>query len=398
MPSYSQGNLWDTDTFNVTSLLNPGDTSETATIEGTRDCIVWVGQVFSATVGPRLIVAFGDSISAGEGDAVPTGLTGANCNVSPPAAYCGYASGIWTDSPQAYPAVLASSLGWHIDNFSISGACAGTDPCASSNNPTIAAELRTAAPLSLEPQLVTLTVGADDINFKDCAAGLLGLLGTKVAANSCYDSPAELTKLTSNVESVLNSIKTLYPGVQIALTMYFNPAPPSLSSNPNSICSSSNAPELAAALELEQGVSPTNLLPLVIADSFDKSAIIHAENALLSAVYSEAGSMVGLLNRALATAAANVGGVTTVTFNVSGHDFCEDYSGGNGGWVFGPRLYAFVAYVKGLISASLTKQYTPSDVCATYDAGCRTKGWTGEIQGARCRWHVIVYRHPRDQR
>ena len=39
VPKYSQGNLWDTDSFNVGSLVNPGDTSETATVEGNDDCI-----------------------------------------------------------------------------------------------------------------------------------------------------------------------------------------------------------------------------------------------------------------------------------------------------------------------------------------------------------------------
>lgn len=45
------GNLWDTSTFNVSSLVHAGDTSATATVEGTTDCLVWVGQVFSTTTG-----------------------------------------------------------------------------------------------------------------------------------------------------------------------------------------------------------------------------------------------------------------------------------------------------------------------------------------------------------
>ena len=49
VPNYSEGNLWDNLTFNVSSMVNPGDTSETAQVEGDGDCIVWVGQVFSTT-------------------------------------------------------------------------------------------------------------------------------------------------------------------------------------------------------------------------------------------------------------------------------------------------------------------------------------------------------------
>lgn len=46
-PTYTFGNLWDDSTFDVSSSLTPGDTSETAGVEGFDDCLVWVGQVLS---------------------------------------------------------------------------------------------------------------------------------------------------------------------------------------------------------------------------------------------------------------------------------------------------------------------------------------------------------------
>jgi GH25 family lysozyme M1 (1,4-beta-N-acetylmuramidase) len=45
--SYSHGNLWDTMTADVTSLVYPGDTSATATVQGGPDCLVWVALIFS---------------------------------------------------------------------------------------------------------------------------------------------------------------------------------------------------------------------------------------------------------------------------------------------------------------------------------------------------------------
>ncbi len=47
VPNYSQGNLWDTVTANVDSLVSPGDTSESMAVTGggNGDCLVWVGQV-----------------------------------------------------------------------------------------------------------------------------------------------------------------------------------------------------------------------------------------------------------------------------------------------------------------------------------------------------------------
>ncbi len=59
VPRYSQGNLWDTTTADVSSSVKPGDTSAalsitSATAGGYYDCVVWVGQVLAvsrATVG-----------------------------------------------------------------------------------------------------------------------------------------------------------------------------------------------------------------------------------------------------------------------------------------------------------------------------------------------------------
>jgi hypothetical protein len=46
---YSEGDLWDNDTFDVSPLIGQGDTTATTTVEGTDDCLVWVGQVFSVS-------------------------------------------------------------------------------------------------------------------------------------------------------------------------------------------------------------------------------------------------------------------------------------------------------------------------------------------------------------
>jgi hypothetical protein len=78
VPKYSQGNLWDTDSFNVGSLVNPGDTSETATVEGNDDCIVWVGQAFSIT--NNLVACTSANCSAtASGGGTTTTVTCANC-------------------------------------------------------------------------------------------------------------------------------------------------------------------------------------------------------------------------------------------------------------------------------------------------------------------------------
>jgi hypothetical protein len=53
VPNYSEGNLWDNLTFDVSSDVSAGDTSESVYVEGTGDCLVWIGQVFSVTATPQ---------------------------------------------------------------------------------------------------------------------------------------------------------------------------------------------------------------------------------------------------------------------------------------------------------------------------------------------------------
>jgi len=49
VPSYSQGDLWDTSTYDVSGDVTTGDTSATATIGTSADCLVWVGQALSSS-------------------------------------------------------------------------------------------------------------------------------------------------------------------------------------------------------------------------------------------------------------------------------------------------------------------------------------------------------------
>lgn len=50
LPRYSQGNLWDTDTVNVTALVRPGAQSANIQVAGFPDALVWVAQVLSVSL------------------------------------------------------------------------------------------------------------------------------------------------------------------------------------------------------------------------------------------------------------------------------------------------------------------------------------------------------------
>ena len=199
-----------------------------------------------AIAGPGLVLAFGDSFAAGEGDPSPKGLTGSMCTSSPPSPYCGYDKGTFTDSANAYPAVLAKSLGYAVDDFAISGACASTaaantgqlSNCGSGKPSALEQELPTAEGLNLLPSLVTLTIGGNDVNFEACFITIFGLPDTLLGKSSaCANSAKALNQIYANVSKVLTEIDTLYPGVPIWVTDYPDPLPSAFSdSNKKSLC------------------------------------------------------------------------------------------------------------------------------------------------------------------
>lgn len=366
VPPYSNGDLWDTSTYNVGSLIAPGSTTANATMTGTDDCLVWVGQALSITAASggsgKVIVSFGDSVSAGEGGPSPAG---------PGVAYTGYPD----DSTTAYPAVLAAGLGATDYNFSQSGACASNGVATNTKLPncqntigrtgrpnTVEDELSQARPYSLHPNLITLTVGADDLNFAECIKDTIGFPSS---GSTCADSSADLSDITANATNVLKEINAQYPGVPVLLTRYYFPLPTSFPvNNSNSVCGSAKALYLASLISQGQyGAAADELVT-----DFNDSAADKYLNGIVSAGQAVAGKLDGALTAA-ASAAKQAGvNVTTAQLTDTGHDLCQDYAGGTG-WVLGPSLYVYGSVSYGIFSASKTIQYTPSDTCAVWKKG-----------------------------
>jgi Protein of unknown function (DUF3344) len=77
VPSYSQGDLWDTTTADVSSSVKPGDTSASlsvtsATADGYYDCVVWVGQVLAVS-RPTFTISGSDKSTLGQAGKEATG-------------------------------------------------------------------------------------------------------------------------------------------------------------------------------------------------------------------------------------------------------------------------------------------------------------------------------------
>jgi len=379
IPPYSQGDLWDTNTYNVGSLIPAGSSTANATITGTEDCLVWVGQVLSVLSSSgssgKVILSFGDSVAAGEGSPVPVGAQSGF-------AYTGYPH----DSPDAYPQVLAASLGATDYDFAQSGACAeedsGLSNCTSKHTiattgrpNTVDDEISQAAVFDLHPNLITLTVGADDINFKACMLALIGIAPGK-GQPTCSDSTGELQRITTNVEKVLTKIHTQYPGVPVLMTQYYFPLPTSFPvKNSHSICGNTNGLyllHLLATLDLKDAAEG------LITRSFGSDAV-----KFLNGIASAGQNIAIQLNSALrhAVTVEQMSGMTIkpVQLDFGGHDFCQDYPGGAVGWVLGPSFYLAITGTYVLSAGPYTAQYSASDYCATPDGACGRTAVNAEI-------------------
>jgi hypothetical protein len=365
VPPYSEGDLWDTSTYNVGSLISAGSSTASATITGTEDCLVWVGQVLSVLnssgASGKVIVSFGDSVAAGEGGPVPVGDQSG-------VAYTGYPH----DSSAAYPQVLAASLGATDYNFAQSGACATSsglpncqDQIANTGRPnTVADEITQAAAYNLHPNLITLTVGADDISFAACIMSALGIPLSKTDV-PCSDSSADLADITANVEAVLKDIGSQYPGVPVLMTRYYFPLPTSFPvANTKSFCSNTKG---LYAVDLFLHGQAENAVKELLPTTSDSSALTYL-NGIVAAGQAVATKLDNALTAAVSAAQQSGMTIDTVKLNFSGHDLCEDYPGGTG-WILGPSIYLFGSYINGLLSYSKTIQYTPSDTCAVWKSG-----------------------------
>lgn len=281
----SQGNLWDTKTFDVSGLLAGGDKQATAGITTSNDCLVWVGQVLSIPSG-KPYVALGDSVSAGYG-------LGTDDNAS------------------AYPALLGTGSGWAAqhgyvtDNLSISGA---------KSSDVLTKEI---PKMPTGTKLVTLTVGADDIDFGGCAKAFF--IG---GPNPCFGSTfrTNLTTLATNLRKIYATLA----GAQIYQTDYYNPLPPGPTGR-QTACGIFNA---YADYQLYQNGG----LSTVVFGRGASAAIAKEEQ---SSAYSFANFIVSQLDSTIASAAKGFSNVHIVPVSFQGHDLCA----GAQAWAFGPSAH-----------------------------------------------------------
>ena len=304
VPHYSQGNLWDTVTTDVSSYLSPGDTSATIGVTSGQDCLVWVGQVLS--VGTGAVLAFGDSVAAGYGLGPSEGFP---------------------DNPGAYSAILAQKRGYDSQNYAVEGVCAGIgNDCPAHSVDWQIQQV----PASFTPSLITLTVGADDINFGGCIKSIIvdGDESMRSGADPCNRATLSrhLADFRSKLAKDLKTLQGKYPGVPIQVMDYYNPFPPAPAAK-QSACPFSEA----ATLFYEH--AQTGWLNTVKRFILHHGQFNSDARSVQGLLYKDAQTVLNQLNAAINTTSSGVAKVVS-TNDFAGHDICAHGSE----WVFSPTF------------------------------------------------------------
>jgi GDSL-like lipase/acylhydrolase family protein len=297
--------------------------------------------VRAAALEPRVpsLLAFGDSIAAGEG----TGPSGG-----------------FPDNAGAYPNLTAARLGVNALNFAASGATSSS--VLTEQLPQSEGYL--AQHPAVQPRLITLTVGANDIDFVGCLESIgFGLIGAN-APDPCSGSTFtdHIATLRTNLTAIVGRVQHDFPGVPIAVTRYFDMFPVAVTTQHSSVCSL--MPYLWALHEAQQG-HLASLGWSIVNRSFDSKVA-----SFQGQLHDHAVAVLNTLNDAIATGAGK--GATVVPLDFTGHDFCADYPGAGTGWVFAPAATGHIEVHWSALSRTRDFAFAPADTCApqTPAPGC----------------------------
>lgn len=328
-------------TFQTTSSItitgNASYPAGTYNCVTSSNCTIYFEAPFPTTRGGLL--AFGDSVAAGYG----------------------------LDVGKDYPHLVGNQLGIpaaNIYNEAAAGACAAhgdgimpanplsppIPPGDCNGNTVLSQEANAVSQIKngtmVQPSLITLTVGADDIRFDGCLTAVLGGLDVQHAfgtplVNTVRSDPCTPQNLQSNLTAFGSSLKALlpkllhdFPGVPVVVTHYYNPLPPPVAAS-GQACTLANLETIS--LLLQQTNLADILLGLTAATpgSPFHDQYVRATQDIQGALYARAQYVIGALNAKIDSAVGSVRSnlISTVSLNFSGHDLCQ--SSGKA-WAYGP--------------------------------------------------------------
>lgn len=272
---------------------------------------------FTKVSSQGLLYAFGDSIAAGYGLG---------------------AAEHYPDNLSAYPFQVGQQLHLSVADYASAGACTENSAVESQcNTPTaisVQDQISQAASTGQQPTVVTLTVGANDLDFSYCipsyfmsAAGVKGF-------TPC--SPSQLNTWLGQFKSGLNSnlaaIKADFPNAKVMLTDYYNPFPGPVQ-NYSQTCPLYSAIPAVNIYNSLGGVNGSAALFFALASGQYYPFVVTVQRL----VYNTIGGIVGRINNGI-NADAKTYGAIVVPLNFSGHDSCAAASHEGTQWLFGLNM------------------------------------------------------------
>lgn len=264
------------------------------------------------------------------------------------------------DNQLAYPYLAARAAGLAGSDLAVSGACAtrhrpdlpfdpADDTPADCDSTTSAVEqARNAIDRGVDPEVVTVTVGANDIRFSDCFAFILGTTATNDCAGDAFAK--HLGALQRNLTELLRYLHGRLPDTRLLVTGYYNVLPDT-AADPSRPCVLSRLLEAKA-----RGVRQTSYLLLVHRKDFDK----YAATVTQPAYHREAQAIVDRLDQSIQRATVGLADFVSLQRAFAGHDMCGAYPGsGYAPYVFAPRIR-----VEARLGVSVTlESATPTETC-----------------------------------
>lgn len=296
------------------------------------------------------LYGFGDSIAAGYG--------------------LGPAAGQNDDNPNAYPAQLAAGLGLSLRNFASAGACAtstdAVDPyslrignCTTTGQIPLDQQIAN-APASPAPKLITLTVGANDIDFQGCFQAVVYGTYNNPSQDPCEPKtnlPTNLSLFSTSLAidlAALNGPSGKYPGVPVLITGYYNPMP----SGSQPLCVLNAAIGTWLYVQASGTGSAGEILSSLLKAFIRPDAFTAGLQQVQGAVFNRANYILGHLDGVIQQVAGAAPGVTYAPVSFAGHDMCQ----GPRSWAFGPDLSVSLSLSVGNRSFSASRHFAPA-VC-----------------------------------
>jgi lysophospholipase L1-like esterase len=305
----------------------------------------------------KVVLGLGDSIAAGyglgnaEGDPAQLG-----------------------DNANAYPNIIAQTLGDTLYNYASSGACTKAWPqCGPTRvgsqtypNTSVLQQISDAYAAGIHPDIVTLTVGADDLYFAYCLPNYFNsVLGLGTAC-----TPAQLQgyinhDFSSGFRDDLRAIATDFPTAKVYITQLYNPFPAQVTSY-GQTCGLYTALVAGAVVESIFNAGFTDKISLfnsfmgsLVTNQFKREVV--KDQGL---VYRTLGGYLAQVNAIIAQYAAGYSNDTVVPLwnRFTGHDLCAAQFGRQQ-WEFGLHIHVLGQTVLGQ-----TVDYSyPGPVCPSPD-------------------------------